>query len=302
MLGLAMAALAACSGDPLPEADTAADASHRASRPALVTGNAGRTTARAADAMPSAPAAQAGLDGAAAGTLQLVLLPLGDIPLGPGGVERSFRLQLRNDGGAPLPAALLELVQVPPGVEVVRGRITTPALGAQASASPSDTLVVRLRDAGLLDLSSLGWRWMAAPARAQPVPKTERLLDGDPAALAVSALGSVAAAQPGFTGARLHALLAPGARVRDVNAALRGAQVRIDEMRPGNHTLVLTPPWPGEQAARSAAAQLTATAVFERVHVSSPLPVEAAAARAGRAAESTSGAQGGGSADDSCSD
>ena len=95
----------------------------------------------------------------------------------------------------------------------------------------------------------------------------EGLLWGEPGELAVQALRVLvpAQAQPHYP--RLLALLPAQVRVGEVNDALRHARLRIDEMRPGNHSLVLVAAGGGLGAGEldQAAQRLQATGVFDRV-------------------------------------
>jgi hypothetical protein len=269
VLALLAAGLAGCGADPQPGPDTPAGTAGLAGTAAVTASQASAVAAAPAPAAapPAARSPKVDASEPPTGSLHMALLPFGEMPLADGRVERSYRLRLDNKGAA-LPAATLELAEVPPGVEVVRGRIGTAALAAQASSSPSETLILRFRQTLDVDVSSLAWRWTAAtPRAAHPVA---RLLRGDPAARAVTALETLAPVSDGSSGDRLLALLAPQAQVADVNTALRQTQLHIEEMRPGNHTLVLTRAGLGAGPLAQAASRLQASGAFERVTLVRP--------------------------------
>jgi hypothetical protein len=131
------------------------------------------------------------------------------------------------------------------------------ATGQAAWADPADVQGEATAEAHAAD---------GAPPPHQRAPN-EGLLWGEPGELAVQALRVLVPAQPQPHYPRLLALLPAQARVGEVNEALNRARLRIDEMRPGNHSLVLVAAGSGMAAGEldQAAQRLQATGVFDRV-------------------------------------
>jgi hypothetical protein len=237
-----------------------------------------RAAAQGPDASASAAAGPALLDAVAsppadAADAHPALFVVGEIELPAGRVERAYRVRLDHPGAA-LPAATVELVGVPPGVEIVRGRLEFDDLPDGTSVLPAQTVTLRHAADTVLRPADLKWRWQGGSAVAA---RAGRLLAGEPAAPAVDALAAWSV-QGAARSARLAAWLDRAATVGDVNTALRQAGVDIVEMRPGNHRLTLRPRGGDDRVLAQAAAVLQASAVFLRVD---RLPAEATAMSAG---------------------
>lgn len=263
-LGLAGAAtLGACNGG-LDRTDAAAPAVRAAAQGPIAPAPAAAGPALL-DAVASPPA-----DAADA---RPALFVVGEIELPAGRVERAYQVRLDHPG-ADWPAATVELVGVPPGVEIVRGRLEFDDLPDGTSVLPAQMVTLRHAADTVLRPADLQWRWQGGSAA---VARAGRLLAGEPAAPAVDALAPWSV-QGAARGARLAAWLDRAATVGDVNAALRQAGVDIVEMRPGNHRLTLRPRGGGDRVLAQAAAVLQASAAFLRVD---RLPAEATAMSAG---------------------
>lgn len=198
-----------------------------------------------------------------------VLQAEGEIELPEGRVERAYRVRIVN-GRRALEDVVAELIDVGPGVEIVKGRIELGPLAAGAVVMPVGTVTLRHAAASTIDPARLRWRLEEHAMAGGPAG---RLLGGEPEQLAGDAVRDFRAPErpPGLRAPELAAVLDPRATVAMANGALRTAGLRIAEMRPRSRALALrfvaAPDEPGQKRALDV---LTASRAFELVRV---LPV-----------------------------
>lgn len=196
---------------------------------------------------------------------------VGELELPDGRVERAYRVRFVNGPRARY-ATAVELVGVPPGVEVLGARIDVGDLAPHEAVTPPGAVTLRHAASLRLHEADLQWRWHDG-ASADP-HGGQRLLGAasDPAH---DALRSVAD-RDRQRAATLAALLHDAATVGEVNAALQGAGLLIVEMRPGNFTLGLRTLTGGDRALLRAAQRLRASPAFARVDLRAAPPAATA--------------------------
>lgn len=189
--------------------------------------------------------------------LRWELQVLGDVERPDGLVERSYRVTLHN-GSLPLPQLMAVAEPAVPGVRVQQGRLVLGdvAAGAVRSASGALTLI----QAGDWMPRPEDLRWVLS-ADAALHDRRGALLPGLPDAPATAGLRNWHPPLP--EGWRVQAVLSPHARLADANAALSQANLRIAQMRPGNHTLALVPVGSASEAGLQRSVQaLSASGAF----------------------------------------
>lgn len=205
---------------------------------------------------------------------QATLESAGEIELSGGRVQRIYQVRFQN-GPRAQSNLVARLVSAGADTTVVEGRVVLGSLAAGVVVTPADTITL-LHAEGLV-LDPAGLRWELSESRDHD-GAAGALLQGPEAASAVAALRSFELRSPAlgtapvgdnvdaFPRARLNAVLQPSATVEQVNAALRRASARIAAMRPGNRTVVLALPDPGDaMALQSLARRLQDSGAFESV-------------------------------------
>lgn len=220
---------------------------------------AGRSGHDATAGPTDGPADRFGHEGGEARALQAV----GELLLADGRVERAYRVHFVNASAA-RHAAVAELRRAPPGTEIVQGRIEVGDLAPGERVVPRSTVTLRHAPGRVPRAHDLEWHWHEdATAEA----RRGRLLRGEAGTPATAALDGYEAERPDGAAmpARWTAVLQAAATVGAVNDALRGAQLRIVAMRPGNHTLTLSGPTLDTRRHSRMAQQLVDSGAFVRV-------------------------------------
>lgn len=193
--------------------------------------------ARMAQAAPETPAVSSPSTPlpSVAAPLRWELHALGDIERPDGRVERSYRVTLHN-GGLPLPGLLAVVTPAAAGVQVQQGLLVLGDMAAGAARSARGSLTLVHAEDWVPQPGDLAWSLSADAALHD---SAGALLPGASDAPATTGLRDWQPALP--PGWRVQASLNPDARLADVNQALRRQQLRVAQMRPGNHTLWLVP-------------------------------------------------------------
>lgn len=193
--------------------------------------------------------------------------------------DYAFRITVQNGRDA-LTSVQVVLTAVGTGSTIVKGTVTAGDLEANASAQPTETIVIRHDRAVPFDQAAMKWAATGTViATPPPLPPTIGvLLTGDPAADAAQAVRDYDVERLPFdteyvtdplTGGQyqrtqISATLRQGATVGAVNAALQAAGARVVFMRQGGMALTLQVPDPGGLAALvGLATTLTVSGAFD---------------------------------------